>query len=874
MAQKIVILDGYSLMYRAFHALQAPMTAPDGTPTNAVHGFVMMVLKVIEEERPDALAVAFDLHAPTFRHKMYDAYKGTRKPMPDELRAQDPVIRELIGEMGIPILEKEGFEADDIMGTVSLWCEGQDAEALLVTGDRDSFQLSGPHTTILYTKKGITDTVRVTPEYVQETYGLAPAQLIDVKSLMGDASDNIPGVPGVGEKTALRLVQQYGTAAEVLDKAEAEQKGKLKEKLVNGRTLAELSYALAKIDRHAPIDIDPDAWRLGNISAALPRLRELRMNAVARRLSEVAKACLPEDMAPAPEAAEDGSLPALEILDTREALAGRVAALAKDAKWVALHLGQALTLATDTARLSLNLGGDLLSAGITDEEAVAAALPLLEADIPTYLWNMKALPVELERIRGDIVDVMLAAYALNPQRPGFDAESLCNEEGIDGFAAHPATAVRRLALAQLRQLRENDLDGIYRDIELPLAYVLRHMEREGFLVDADVLRELGQTFRARIAELVEEIAATAGRMEAVRQGRDEAEAAPIRINLNSPKQLGELLFTRLGIPSPKKKISTNAEVLEGLSEDYPICGQILEYRKYQKLESTYIDALIPLRDENGRIHTRFDPVGTATGRISSAEPNLQNIPVRTELGKAIRGAFVARPGWLLVDADYSQIELRVLAHMSGDATMIHAFRENQDIHARTAAEVYGVPLEAVTSQMRSASKAVNFGIVYGISEFTLAKNIGVSRFEAKDFIDRYFDRYPGVKRYMDDAVATGKAQGYVTTMMHRRRYLPELTSSNFSVRAFGERCAMNSPIQGTAADIIKLAMIAVDKALREEGLRAKLLLQVHDELIVEAPEDEAEAVAALLRRCMENIVTLDVPLRADVSIGRDWRACK
>ena len=858
MAEKIVILDGYSLMYRAFHALQTPMTAPDGTPTNAVHGFVMMLLKVIGDERPDCLAVAFDMHAPTFRAGLYDGYKANRKPMPDELRAQDPVIRELIGQMGIPILECEGYEADDILGTVSAYCEKAGGEALLVTGDRDSFQLAGPNTTILYTKKGITDTVRVTPEYIRETYGLEPVQLIDVKSLMGDASDNIPGVPGVGEKTALKLVQQYGSLAAVLDSADAGQKGKLRERLIEGRQLAEMSYALAKIDRAAPIEVTPGAWRLGNIAAALPRLRELRMNAAARRLTEVAREVVPQAQIETPAAPQTEELPEIEQIADLEALAARILQLKGSAKWVAAWLGDRFTLATDAARLSMPMGGDLLSPGVSDGEAWSAAMPLLEADCPVALWDIKSLPFDIGRIRGDVTDVMLAAYALNPQRPGFDSESLCAQEGIESFQTHPATALRQLAVEQARQLKQNDLERVYREIELPLAGVLKGMQQEGFLVDADVLRELGTRFRGHIQRLTDEIAGMAGE----------------RINLNSPKQLGELLFGRLGIPSPKKKISTNAEVLEQLSEDWPICGKVLEYRKYQKLESTYIDALIPMRDENGRIHTRFDQVGTATGRISSAEPNLQNIPVRTELGKAIRGAFVARPGWLLVDADYSQIELRVLAHISGDETMINAFLMDQDIHARTAAEVYGVPLEDVTPQMRSASKAVNFGIVYGISEFTLAKNIGASRFEAKAFIDRYFERYPGVKAYMDEAVKKGHAQGYVTTLMNRRRYLPELSSSNFAVRSFGERCAMNSPIQGTAADIIKLAMIAVDRALREGGYAAKLILQVHDELIVEAPEAEAEAVRDLLRRCMEGVMSLSVPLRTDISIGRDWRACK
>lgn len=857
MADKIVVLDGYSLMYRAFHALQTPMSAPDGTPTNAVHGFVMMLLKVIEEERPDALAVAFDLHAPTFRARLFEDYKANRKPMPDELRAQDPVIRELIGLMEIPILECEGYEADDIMGTVSRYCEENGHEALLVTGDRDAFQLSGLHTTILYTKKGITDTVRVTPEYIHETYGLAPQQLIDVKSLMGDASDNIPGVPGVGEKTALKLVQQYGALQRVLDAADTEQKGKLRERLMTYRNQAEMSYELARIVRETPIEVTPGSWKLGDISRALPRLRELRMNAAARRLMDVARETLPE-AASEVLTREVELLPPIERFSERNALEARILELAGNARWVAMHLGMELTLATDTARLAMPLGGDLLWAGLSDAEACAAALPLLERDCPKYLHNLKSLPLEIDRVQGDIMDVMLASYALNPQRDAFDAESLCRQEGIDNFAVHPATAIYRLGAMQRKLLQENALEGIYRDIELPLAYVLKGMENEGFLVDAVVLESLGKTFRAHIVRLTDEIAEMAGE----------------RINLNSPKQLGELLFGRLGIPSPKKKVSTNAEVLEQLSEEYPICGKILEYRKYQKLESTYIDALIRMRDDVGRIHTRFDQVGTATGRISSQEPNLQNIPVRTELGREIRAAFVARPGWKLVDADYSQIELRVLAHMSGDETMRHAFQENQDIHARTAAEVYGIPIEAVTGQMRSASKAVNFGIVYGISEFTLAKNIGVSRAEAKSFIDRYFERYPKVREYMEASVKTGHEKGYVKTLMNRRRYLPELSSSNYNVRAFGERCAMNSPIQGTAADIIKMAMIAVDQALRDEHLQAKLILQVHDELIVEAPEAEVQRVSELLRHCMESVMTLSVPLRTDISIGGDWRACK
>ena len=739
MAGKIVLLDGYSLMYRAFHALQSPMSAPDGTPTNAVHGFVMMLLKTVEEEKPEQLAVAFDVHAPTLRAQRYADYKGTRKPMPDELRAQDPIIRELIVRMGLPILEMAGYEADDILGTVSARCEREDREAVIVTGDRDSFQLSGEKTTILYTKKGISDTVRVTPEYIREVYGLEPKQMIDVKGLMGDASDNIPGVPGVGEKTALKLIAQYGSLEKVLDTAEAEQKGRLRERLLEHRALAELSKELATIDRGVPLAFDWSEWTLDGLGGALPRLRELRMNAAARRLMEVAGHFAPVSIPAAPKAARE-KLPKIERMESLEQTAARVTELAGDAKWAAAYLESELTVATDKARLSLPAAGDLLSPGVTAEEAARALAPLLTADCPKFLYNVKALSPDFDALRGEITDVMLAAYALNPQRESFAAGALCAEEEIESFGEHPARALYELGVRQRAQLKQNDLERVYAEIELPLARVLGDMEREGFLVDADALRALGEEFRAHIALLTDEIAALMG----------------ARINLNSPKQLGEMLFDKMGLPAPKKTqrgYSTSAEVLENLAAGHEVCAKILEYRKYQKLESTYIDSLLNLQDAAGRIHSRFDQVATATGRISSAEPNLQNIPVRTELGRQIRRAFIARPGCVLVDADYSQIELRVLAHMSGDETMIEAFREGQDIHARTAAEVYGVPLEQVTHEMRSASKAVNFGIVYGISDFTLARNISVSRKEAREFIERYFERYPGVKRYMDAAVA-------------------------------------------------------------------------------------------------------------------------
>lgn len=856
--EKIVLLDGYSLMYRAYHALQTPMSAPDGTPTNAVHGFVMMLLKVIDEERPDGLAVAFDMHGPTFRSGIFDGYKATRKPMPDDLRAQDPIIREIISLMEIPILECPGYEADDILGTVSLTCEKAGQKVVLVTGDRDSFQLAGENTTILYTKRGITDTSRVTPEYVQETYGVSPQQLIDVKSLMGDTSDNIPGVAGVGEKTALRLIQTYGSLEETLLNADTKEKGKLRERLINGAQQARMSRELAEIVRNAPVEMNFDSWKLGRLTGGIARLKELGMRLAARKLEETAREFCPD------------VLKEMHVVERPKAVVKRLSSLEElsvccageeELPWAAVHMGAEFSLAAPEMCLSVALGGDLLSAGISEEEALQAALPLIRRAKRVELWNLKALPMDVEILRGTAFDVMLAAYVLNPQQRSFEADALCEDADAGDFARCPAMAIHNLAVKQGMELREKDLDGVFGDLEMPLAFVLRGMEQEGFMVDAEALRDMGVKFDAEIVRLSTEIFEEAG----------------VQINLNSPKQLGELLFERLGIPAPKKTskgYSTTKEVLEGLAEDYPICAKILEYRKYQKLRSTYIDSLIQLRDENGRVHTHFDQVGTATGRLSSSEPNLQNIPVRTELGREIRGAFIAKPGHVLVDADYSQIELRVLAHISGDTTMIDAFRADEDIHARTAAEVYGVPIAQVTSQMRSASKAVNFGIVYGISDFALAKNIGVTRTEAREFMNRYFERYPGVKAYMESSVQEGRARGYAMTLMGRRRYLPELLSSNFNVRSFGERCAMNSPIQGTAADIIKLAMIRVAAELKARGLKTRLILQVHDELILEAPEAEAAEAAELLKRCMESVMRLEVPLKTDITTGGDWRACK
>ena len=849
---KVLLLDGYSLMYRAYHALAtAPMTAPDGTPTTAIHGFAMMLLRLIADERPDRMAVAFDAKAATFRHQMFDGYKATRSPMPDDLRAQDPVIRELISLMGIPLIEKPGYEADDILGTISLMCEEAGDDALIITGDRDSFQLAGPHTRIMYTRKGLSDTVIVDEAYVQEKYGVNPKQLIEVKALMGDSSDNIPGVSGIGEKTALRLISQYGDLETTLASAETGEKGKLRERLMTQTESARMSRKLAEIDRRVPLDITPDSLKIGDIGGALFRFRELGMNQVSQRLAKLA----PQAAAPAEaEPAAEINTEVTELTDL-SALADVCAKLAGNAKWAAIDMDSAFTLATDAGNYLLTLGGgDLLTPGVTEEDALNAATPLIKSGIPVYACGM---------VIGDNgEDAALMAYCVNPQRKAFTAQSLSADEDIASvWSACPALAVKNLADIYEKKLSEAEMTHVYRAIELPLSRVLRDMEKEGFLVDEQALRALGVSYRARIAELTDEIYALAGE----------------KFNINSPKQLSELLFVKMGLPAPKKTsqgFTTNAEVLENLASDYPICEKILEYRKYKKLESTYIDALINMRDDNGRVHTTFDQTATATGRISSLEPNLQNIPVRTELGRGIRETFVARPGWLLVDADYSQIELRVLAHISGDEAMINAFNSGEDIHRMTAAEVHGIAPSEVTGEMRSAAKAVNFGIVYGISDFTLARNIHVSRAEAKEYIEKYFARYPGVKRYLDSAVAFAKENGYARTLMGRRRYIPEIASSNFNIRSFGERCAMNSPIQGAAADIIKIAMVRVHEELKKAGLQARLILQVHDELMVEAPEAEADQAQEILRRCMENVAELKVPLKTDISVGRNWLECK
>ena len=858
MDKKIVLIDGYSLLFRAFHALPL-MDNGQGEYTNAVYGFMNMLLKVLSSEKPQALAVAFDVDKHTFRHESFADYKAGRAPTPEEMKGQVESVKQLLGDMHVPILQKQGYEADDILGTVSRLCEEEGIECVLVTGDRDSYQLAGDCTRILYTKKGISDTENVTTEWIKEKYGLSPAQLIDVKSLMGDASDNIPGVSGIGEKTAVKLIGEYGSLENLLSRAEGELKGAVRDKILRGADSARMSRFLAEINRHVPVEFRFEDCRISGFEGALPLLRRLKLKTIIDRIGEMG---LSSQDGQAPE--EDAPQKAREIVRLSfNELTAQIPAAFSGSAYVALHLGENLTLASESGAVCLvPAGGDLLSPGIGAEELnTIISLLLQKTRARLIFYNLKALGVDMAAMEERAEDVMLACYAINPQLDTRSLAGVCDALNVACNEAAPAASLIEAWQKAEKRLEKDELMSLYREIELPLMFVLKDMEDTGFRVDSDYLRQLGENYQQKVNEISARIYQAAGKT----------------ININSPKQLKQLLFEEMHLPVPggkKTAASTAAEVLEALAPDYPICADILEYRKYQKLYSTYVEGLLNQIAPDGRVHTRFEQAVTGTGRISSREPNLQNIPVRTELGREIRRAFIPAEGCVLVDADYSQIELRVLASMSGDEGMRQAFLNDVDIHRATAAEVFGIPLNMVTPEMRSRAKAVNFGVVYGISEFGLAKNTGTGVREAAGFIENYFARYPAVKRFMDEQVRTGKAQGYVKTLMGRRRYLPELSAQAFQMRSFGERAAMNSPIQGTAADIIKIAMVNTRRALKEKKLKTKLILQVHDELIMEAPENEKEEAMALLTSCMENAVRLSVPLVAEVNAGGNWNECK
>ena len=835
---KLLVLDGNSLVNRAFYGIKI-LTTKDNRPTNAIYGFLNILLNLLRENQPDEVAIAWDLKAPTFRHKMYDGYKATRHGMPEELAQQMPVLKELLAELGFVMVSREGWEADDLLGTLSAAAAARGDECLLATGDRDSLQLVNEHVTVLLaaTRGGRSETVPMDPEAIREKYGLeTPRQLIEVKSLMGDTSDNIPGVPGVGEKTALALVQAFGSLDEVYNHLDDPRiKPGVRKKLTENEDKARLSHTLGEIRLDAPIDTAPGTYRRGpgEPEKAAALLASLEMHSLIPRLG------LTESAAPAAPAEER----ALAASDAP--LTGRVflAALPAGDGWAAVDESGSLFR--------------LESSALTD---------LLDSP-DAHLWVFDAKPLyHLALAAGGVgraieFDGKLAAYLLNPAASKYELSALAAEYGVEPAFTCPDAPDAGLLTGLLplldQKLTELGMDKLLREIELPLARVLADMERTGMLVDRDGIAAFGD-------ELRDQLNACLGRIY---------EQVGYSFNLNSPKQLGEALFDKLGLPHRKKTksgYSTDAATLESLRSYSPVIDDILEYRSCQKLLSTYADGLLKVIGPDGRVHSTFLQTEARTGRLSSTEPNLQNIPVRTEQGSRLRGFFVAKPGCILLDADYSQIELRILAHISGDAAMQEIFRTGGDIHRSTAARIYGMPPKMITPRLRSSAKAVNFGIVYGIGAYSLSRDIGVTVKEAEAFIQSYLDSFPGVRRYMDDTIAFGKEHGYVATLFGRRRALPELTSSNFNVRALGERMAMNTPIQGTAADVIKLAMVRVWQRLRDEGLTARLILQVHDELIVEAPLEEADKAAQILGEEMEHAVNFAVPLTADVTRGHTW----
>ena len=883
---KLMVIDGNSIVNRSFYGVR-PLTTRDGTPTNAVYGFVTTLLRLTEEEAPDALCVTFDRREPTFRHLAYDGYKAQRKGMPEELAVQMPILKEVLDAMDIPRYELAGYEADDLIGTISRKCEAAGWECVAVTGDKDSLQLVTDRTRVklVSTRMGQTTTKDMTPEAFRAEYGFAPIHIIDLKALMGDTSDNIPGIKGVGEKTAMALVQRYETVDALYQALpDIEAKPGVIKKLTEGEESARMSYDLATIVTSAPLDFDPAAnlcrpWK--------PELRQvflrLEFNKLLGKLDLATPASAPAEQ---PEKAEETECTThVEKVETWEQ-AQRVLEAFRQADHAAL-----LALPDLSAIVAQCETGPDTSLAVEfyahqyqgDWDQLLTAL--FSADIKKVSHEVKDLTRTLLEnglpAEGFVFDTALAGYLLDATAGNYGIDrlfaswfqeelsaplfrepdaftALADAGQVDASFLSWVSAVDALYDKMSAKLEETGVRELYFDIELPLCRVLAEMELVGFRVDAGALQAFGRELSGAIAALEEKIYTYAG-----------------KFNINSPKQLGEVLFDRLGLPHGKRTKtgwSTNAEVLEKL--EHPIVRDVLEYRQYTKLRSTYVDGLLKVIGPDGRVRTSFQMTVTATGRLSSTEPNLQNIPTRTELGSELRRMFVPAPGCVLVDADYSQIELRLLAHISGDGAMQEAFRSGEDFHAVTASHVFGVPLDQVTGAMRRAAKAVNFGIVYGISAFSLSQDLGVSAAEARAYMDAYFARFPGVKKYMEDVVARSRETGYVETLFHRRRALPEIKASKFATRSFGERVALNMPIQGTAADIIKLAMVKVFRRLRGEGLKARLIMQVHDELIVECPESEMERVKSLLAEEMEGAFPLAVPLTAEAHSGGNWLEAK
>lgn len=883
--EKLLLIDSNSLINRAYYGVRY-LSAPDGTPTNAIYGFIMTLLKIIGEQKPDYIMAAFDLKAPTFRHKMYDGYKAQRKPMPEELAIQMPIAKDILDKMGIVRLEKEGFEADDIIGTVAKECGRRGIACRIATGDKDDLQLADQFTSILLTttKNGTTETEEYTSEKVFERYGVTPSGFIDVKALMGDASDNIPGVAGIGEKTAMALIARHKSIENIYDNFDnLGFSGAKERKLREGKEMAYLSKQLATIDTSVPMEFDFDAAKggiapNGELHALLMRLG---LNSILKRLDfSDAKIETPAAKNPIEGAVR-------KVIDNIDELFELCKKIRSEGQ-VSLIFS---IIDNRLLRMGAALGKDGYSVEVQkigEEQAISALSDILEDEnIKKLCFSVKDAIVYLAprlRLRGIAYDVAIAAYLINPARSHYSISILSNEyfgmspieevgkkqislfdeEDSDSWEniISEALLLHPIYEKTLAELKAANQEQLYFDVELPLVTVLAHMQIEGMYVDKERLHQFGKMLGERIDALKTEIYAMADG----------------EFNINSPKQLGEVLFEKLGL-EPKKKTksgyATGAEVLENLRGKHPIIDAVLEYRQAAKLKSTYCDGLeAVISPETGRIHSVFNQTVTVTGRISSTEPNMQNIPTRTELGRELRRMFIASNGRIFVDADYSQIELRVLAAIADDAAMKKAFSDGADIHTETAAQVLKIPANEVTKEQRSRAKAVNFGIVYGIGDFSLAKDLKISVKEARRYIDSYLEHYSGVKAYMERIKEEARQNGYVKTLMNRVRYIPELKSSNYNTRMFGERVALNTPIQGTAADIIKLAMVRVHRRLEAEGLSSKLVLQVHDELIIEAEPSEEEQVKKILRQEMENAADIGVGLIVDMNSGRSWYDCK
>ena len=847
---KLVLIDGNSLLNRAFYATPVFSTR-DGRPTNAIFGFIKLLFKVLSDVKPQYLIVAFDLKAPTFRHKMFDGYKATRKPMPDELAAQVEPLKELLAEMHIAMCSKEGLEADDIIGTLS---NKFDVHSYIYTGDRDSYQLVDEKTDVCFTRKGVSDLIKLNAGNFRAEVGLDPAQIVDMKALMGDKSDNIPGVPGIGEKTARGLIEKYGSLDGVYTNL-GEIKGAVKTKLEDNRQSAYLSYKLAKIDRNCDIDID--------ISVCTP---PQRFSAAVKKMFSAFefRSLLKEDIFEEVNGAEEGSVNYPELIKDSSAEQFFDAAKAADGRYFVVFGDCCLHVWFGKEEHELSLSASLLDDYLDHGQFVSCLKFLFSDDTNTVIIDdfksaMHSLAGFGVECRCKFEDLSLIVY-LCGESGGETLKKLCDNRMLDYNCR--AFCVGMLYEEYKKSLEESGCMRLYEEIEKPLVKVLYDMETEGVTVSSDELEKLGKKYSAIIAELTAEIHADCG----------------CEFNINSPSQLGEVLFEKLGLKSGKRgrngKYSTNADILEKLAEENPVAGKVLRFRFYQKLLSTYIDGMRPFIGKDGLIHTTYNQTITATGRLSSANPNLQNIPVREEEGKELRKVFIPRSGNVFIDADYSQIELRLLAHFSGCKELIQAYNEGKDIHSITASQVFGVAPEDVTPKMRREAKAVNFGIIYGISEYGLARNLGIPFSTAKEYIERYFATYSAVKDYMNANVEFAREHGYVSTLTGRRRFIPELKSANVNIRQFGERAAMNMPLQGSSADIIKIAMINVARRLQSEGLHAKLILQVHDELVLDCPLEEKDRAAELLRHEMENAVKLEVPLTVEVHSGNNWYDAK